>query len=386
MYNFDELAERRNTYSYKWDVCENELPMWVADMDFKVSLPIKNSILKRLDIMAYGYSNVPDEFFIAYKNFLKDMHNIDVNISDMIFSTGVVPSISSIVRSCSNIGDNVVVLSPVYNVFYNSIVNNHRIVKESNLLYENGSFKIDFTSLENIMKDPKTSLMIFCNPHNPTGNIWSREELLKVLELSKKYNVLVISDEIHADIMTPGVKYTSVLSLIEGYEKNVVMLYSASKCFNIAGLQASIAVAMDKDLRYKVWRGINTDECGENNFFCADAHISALNDSKDWLYEMNSYVYLNKQYAYNFIDNNIKELKVIKSDALYLIWVDISSLNIDAEVFCSELREFNGLYISSGNIFGKNGQYFVRINLATSKSNVIDGLNRLKEFVDFKKR
>ncbi len=385
MYNFDELAERRNTSSYKWDVLDNELPMWVADMDFKVATPIKNSILKRAEIMAYGYSNVPSEFYKAYKNFFKDVHNIDLKEEWMIFSTGVVPSISSIVRSTTSLGDNVLVLSPVYNIFYNSIINNHRNVKTSNLIYKDGSYSIDFNNVEEIMKDPKTTLMIFCNPHNPTGNIWTKEELEKILILAKKYNVLVISDEIHASIMTPGKNYNSMFS-IEGYEDNVVLLLSASKCFNIAGLQASIALARNKDLRYKVWRGINTDECGENNFFCAEAHISALNDSRDWLSEMNQYVYNNKKYAYDFIKNNIKELKIIESDALYLIWVDIKELNMDSDEFVNTLRKYNGLYISSGNIFGDNGKGFVRINLATSYKNVVDGFNRLKDFVDYLKK
>ncbi len=384
MYNFDELAQRRNTSSYKWDVLENELPMWVADMDFMVAKPIKDSILKRTEIMAYGYSNVPNEFYTAYKNFFKDIHNLELKEEWMIFSTGVVPSISSIVRSTTALGDNVVVLSPVYNIFYNSIINNHRNPSPCNLTYKDGKYSIDFSLLEKIMSDPKTTLMIFCNPHNPTGNIWTKEELENVLILAKKYDVLVISDEIHADIMAPGRKYNSMFS-IEGYDKNVLLLLSASKCFNIAGLQASIAVVKDKDLRYKVWRGINTDECGENNFFCAQAHISALNDSRDWLSLMNDYVYKNKKIAYNFIKNNINELKVIESDALYLIWVDISSLKIDSDEFVSKLREYNGLYISSGNIFGENGKGFVRINLATSLKNVVDGMNRLESFVKYLK-
>lgn len=377
MYNFDEIQERRNTSSLKWDVSPCELPMWVADMDFKVATPIKDAITSKAEIMAYGYSNVPDDYFIAYKKFFKDMHQLSLKTSWMIFSTGVVPSISSIVRSTTLVGDNVVLLSPVYNIFYNSIKNNHRNVLESHLIYYKEKYSIDWQDLEKKFADPKTKLLIFCNPHNPCGNVWSYEELQRILDLAIKYNVIIISDEIHCDIMTPGKSYTPFLK-VKGSEKNVIMLASASKSFNIAGLHASIAVVVDKDLRYTVWRGINTDECGENNFFCCEAHIAALNDSRDWLLEMNQYVYENKQYVIDFIEKNCPRLKVVKSDALYLLWIDISELNMDSDRFTIFLRKKTGLYISSGKAYGGNGANFVRINLATSKSNVEDACNRLK--------
>ncbi len=381
MYNFDEIQYRRNTSSLKWDVCQIELPMWVADMDFKVATPIKNAILDKAEIMAYGYSNIPEGYFEAYKNFFNDMHQLSLETSWMIFSTGVVPSISSIVRSKTEIGDNVVVLSPVYNIFYNSIRNNHRNVLESELIYDKEKYSIDWTDLEIKLSNPKTKLLIFCNPHNPCGNIWTYEELQRLEDLALKYNVIIISDEIHCDIMTPGKSYTPFLK-IKGSEKNVIMLASASKAFNIAGLHASIAVVVDKDLRYTVWRGINTDECGENNFFCCEAHTAALNDSRDWLLEMNKYIYENKRIITEFIEANCPRLKVIKSDALYLLWIDIKELNMDSDEFTIFLRKKTGLYISSGKAYGSNGQGFVRINLATSKANVIDACNRLKVCLD----
>lgn len=376
MYNFDDIAERRNTYSYKWDVEDDELPMWVADMDFKVASPIVKAIENRISIQAFGYSNVPDEYFTAYKNFYKDLHALDLKEEWMIFSTGVVPSISSIVRMLTKANDNVVVISPCYNVFYNSIINNGRNVSSCDLLYNDGSFKLDFECLEENLKKDNTSLLIFCNPHNPSGNIWTNEELKRVIDLCNKYDVYLISDEIHGDIISPGVKYNPIFG-VDADLSRVIMLASASKCYNLAGLQASIAVVKDKKLRFKVWRGINNDECGENNFFCADAHIAALNDSRDWLKEMNEYVYNNKKYLYSFIEKNMPLLKVIKSDALYLVWIDISKISDCSDNFCLNLRKNTGLYISSGRAYGSNGNGFVRINLATSLENVRDGCNRL---------
>lgn len=384
MYNFSEIAQRRNTDSYKWDVCACELPMWVADMDFKVADEIKESIIERAEIMAYGYSNVPDDFFEAYKNFFKDLHDLNLKTEWMIFSTGVVPSISSIVRSCTSIDDNVVVLSPVYNIFYNSIRNNHRNILVSDLIYKDYKYSIDWVDLESKLSDSKTSLLIFCNPHNPCGNIWSLDDLQRLVDMCKKHNVLIISDEIHCDITTPGVKYNPIFKT-KGYEDNVIMLASASKCYNLAGLQASVAIVADKDLRYKVYRGINNDECGENNFFCAHAHIKALNDCREWLKEMNEYVYKNKEYVVEFFKKNLSCLKIVESNSLYLMWIDIKNLNIDSDEFTIFLRKKTGLYVSSGKAYGDNGNGFIRINLATSLKNVVDACNRLKVAVELLK-
>jgi len=384
MYNFDLIAQRRNTDSYKWDVGPCELPMWVADMDFMVAPLITESIIKRANIKAYGYSNVPDSFYEAYRAFFLKRHNLSLKVEWMIFSTGVVPSISSIVRSTTSLGDNVLILSPVYNIFYNSIRNNHRNILVSDLVYKDYKYEIDWSDLELKMKDPKTTLMIFSNPHNPCGNIWTCDELQRLVDMAIKYNVIIISDEIHCDITTPGVSYNPMFNACGG-EKNVIMLASASKCYNLAGLHASIAVVRDKDLRYKVWRGINTDECGENNFFCANAHETALNDCISWLDEMNQYVYNNKKYLEEYLKNNLPCLKLIHSDALYLSWIDIKDLNMDSDEFTIFLRKKTGLYISSGKAYGDNGNGFVRINLATSLSNVKDACNRLKVAIDLLK-
>ena len=232
MYNFDDISDRYNTYSLKWDCDKNILPMWVADMDFKVLPEIKEAVIKRSNIESYGYSITPDEYFDAYKNFFLRNHDILHDKKDMIFSLGVVPSISSMVRSLTNIGDNVIILTPVYNIFFNSIRNNHRVILECPLDYNNYEYNINFVDLENKLKDDKTTLLIFCNPHNPIGKIWEYDDLKKLVDLCNKYNVTIISDEIHCDIATR--KYTPIYK-VEGSEKNTVVCLSETKCFNMAG-------------------------------------------------------------------------------------------------------------------------------------------------------
>ena len=383
MYNFDDISDRYNTYSLKWDCDKNILPMWVADMDFKVLPEIKEAIIKRSNIGSYGYSITPDEYFDAYKNFFLRNHDISYDKKDMIFSLGVVPSISSMVRSLTNIGDNVVILTPVYNIFFNSIRNNHRVILECPLDYENYEYNINFIDLENKLKDDKTTLLIFCNPHNPIGKIWEYDDLKKLVDLCNKYNVTIISDEIHCDIATR--KYTPIYK-VEGSEKNTFVCLSATKCFNMAGAQASIVVCKNRELYRKVNRGLNTDEVAEGNFFGYEMTIEALNKGDLWLKEMNQYVNNNFDYLYKFLDNNLKDVICIKREALYLAWLDVSKITKDTVKLVQFIKNKTGLWISDGDQYGKTGVGFIRINLATSLNNVKDGLNRFKKGIELFKK
>lgn len=383
MYDFDSENNRRNTNSTKWDVKENELPMRIADMDFKTCPAVINAIKKRVNIGSFGYSDIPDEYFEAYKKWFKKYHHVNYEVEDMVFSTGVVAAISSMVRKLTTVGEKVLVLSPVYNIFYNSIINNGRFVETSDLIYENYKYSIDFDNLEQKLKDPQVSLMIFCNPHNPVGKCFNKNELIKVASLAKKYNVLVISDEVHCEIMTNGVEYTPFLSVSEEAREIGIACHSLSKCFNIAGLQNACIVTKNKNLRYKIWRGINTDEVGEPNFFACDATIAALNKGRKWLIELNDYIYSNKKYFVDRVNSELKNIHVELTDATYLLWIDCTKIQKDSDVLVQELRNETGLILSSGSFYGKNGNGFLRINLATTKKNVVDGTNRFIEY--FKK-
>ncbi len=380
MYNFDKEVNRFNTNSYKWDVKENELPMWVADMDFEVAPFIKEALQKKLDENVYGYSYVTDEFYLSYKHWWKERYNVDLDTKWMVFSTGVVASLSSIVRKLTTIGENVLVQTPVYNCFFTSIKNSGRNVVENELIYQDGTYSIDFVDLENKLKDEQTTMMIVCNPHNPVGKIFSLEELSKMLELCHKYHVQMVVDEIHCDMTDPKLKYVPILSI--NNTSDVVVLLAPSKTFNIAGLHASIAVVKDDNLRHKVWRGINTDEVGEPNFFCQNAHIAAYTKGKEYVEELNQYIYDNKQLFIKYLKENLPHLIVTKSNATYLLWVNISYYKMDSETFCTKLREETGLFITPGIQYGQNGDNFFRINMATTKKNVLDACERLKKFLD----
>lgn len=383
-YDFDKATERRGTNSLKWDVKENELPMWIADMDFETAPAVKRAILKTAGLGIYGYSATPDEYFESIAAFFRKRYGAPFTADCMVYSSGIVAAISSMVRKLTTPGENVLVQAPVYNIFYNSIINNGRNVVSSDLVCENGSYHIDFDDLEKKLSDKQTSLMIVCNPHNPVGKIWDKKTLARIAELAKENGVTVISDEIHATFTVPGKKYTPFAKASKTAEEISISCVSASKAFNLAGLQSAALYIKNPTLRHKVWRGINTDEVGEPNIFAVSAVISAFTEGEEWLDELNEYLAENRRIAEEYVKENIPSLYVTPAEATYLCWVDISKVSTDSPSFCKELREKTGLFVNDGAEYGEPGRSFIRINLATQKKNVLDGLERLKSFVEEK--
>ncbi len=381
-YNFDKPTDRRNTNSLKWNVNENELPMWVADMDFETLPEVKAAVMKTAELGIYGYSDIPDDFFREIAEFWQRRYGFHIDTSSMVYSSGIVAAISSMVRKLTTPAENVLIQAPVYNIFYNSILNNGRNVLSSDLVYKDGEYSIDFADLEEKMKNPQTSLMILCNPHNPVGKIWDRETLRKIGHLAHKHSVTVISDEIHFSFTAPGKKYVPFASVDDICVDISVTCISASKCFNLAGLQSACIVAKNPTLRHRVYRGINTDEVGEPNIFSMNANIAAFRHGDEWIDELNEYIFANKRFACDYIRDNIPSIKAPFSEATYLLWADISALSDDSVAFCKDLREKTGLYISDGTEYGACAKSFVRINLATQRSNVERGMKLLKEYVD----
>ena len=378
MYDFDKLTDRFGTLSYKWDVKDGELPMWVADMDFEVAPPIRRAIVERAEHGIFGYTAIPDTFFEAVSSYWERRHGYRIPPEHMIYSNGVVAAISSIVRKLTTPAENVLIQAPVYNIFYNSIINNGRNVLSSDLVYDGGEYSIDFEDLEAKLALPQTSLMILCNPHNPVGRIWTKEELSKIGSLCHKYGVTVLSDEIHCDITAPGTDYVPFASVNEECRSISVTAVASSKTFNIAGLQSACIFAEDPVIRHKVYRGINTDEVGEPNAFAMTANIAAFTECDAWIDKMLEYVFDNKRIACDFINSEIKGMKASFSKATYLLWIDISGVAEDSVDFCARLRESTGLYLSDGKEYGECGKSFVRMNLATQRDRVLDGLKRLK--------
>lgn len=380
-YDFDKLTERRGTYSCKWEVPSGELPMWIADMDFETAPAVKRAVLDIAEGGIYGYSTMPDGFFSALSDFRKRRHGHSFLPGEAVFSTGVVAALSSLVRKLTTPAENVLIQAPVYNIFYNSILNNGRNVMSSDLVFDGKGYSIDFADLEAKLSDKQTSLMIVCNPHNPVGRIWTREELAKIGELCKKYGVTVISDEIHSDILRPGLSYTPFSEASEVCREISLSCVSAAKSFNLAGLQAAAVVAHNPTLRHKAYRALNTDECGEPNIFAMAANIAAFEKGDEWLDALVKYLFENRSYAEELISKSGTRLKCVHSDATYFLWVDVSHYTSDVSGFCRRLREKSGLYVSSGASYGGSGEGFVRINLATQRARVCDGIKRLIDYV-----
>ena len=378
-YDFDNAPDRRNTGSYKWNVAENELPMWVADMDFQTAPEIIEALKKRTAHGVFGYGIIPDEWYEAYISWWERRHNYKMKREWLVFCTGVVPAISSIVRKLTTPNENVVIMTPVYNIFFNSIINNGCRALESPLKYEDGKYLIDFEDLEKKLSDSETSLLILCNPQNPSGNIWSVEELLKIGKLCEKYGVTVISDEIHCDIVRPMCEYVPFQSVSETNRNISIACIAPTKAFNIAGMQTAAVCVPDRRLRHKVWRGLNTDEVAEPNSYAVCAASAAFNEGEEWLSELNAYLFKNRDYAEKYIKENIPKIKAVKSDSTYLLWLDVSEVSKDSERILKHIRKTTGLYITPGAEYGSAGEGFLRLNMACPLARLKDGLSRLKE-------
>ncbi len=383
MYDFDKLTNRYNTHSLKWDVIEeNELPMWVADMDFETAPEIIEDLHKRVDHGIFGYNIDDEDYFKAIQSWWYDEHHFKIEREWMMFCTGVVPAISSIVRRVTQVGENVVILSPTYNIFYNSIINNGRHILSSDLIYDGQEYSIDYADLEKKLSHPETTLLIFCNPQNPIGKIWDKETLENIGQLCKKHHVIVLSDEIHCDIVRPGMEYIPFASVNETNRDISITCVAPTKCFNIAGLQSSCIIVANEPLRHKVNRGINTDEVAEGNTFAQIAGISAFTKGKQWLKELNCYIQKNKDYATQYIQKELPLLYVIPSDATYLLWIDCSKYCDNTDILCEFIRKETGLFIIPGEEYGDNGKTFVRVNVACPMSRLQDGMQRLKTGLD----
>lgn len=378
-YDFDTEVDRRGTYSLKWDVSEGELPMWVADMDFPAAPEIREAIEKRAAHGVFGYSVVPEEWYEAYCGWWKERHHFQMEKEWLVFCTGVIPAISSIVRKLTTPGENVVVQTPVYNIFFNSIRNNGRNVLENPLHYDAEGYTIDFEDLERKLKDLQTTLMLLCNPQNPGGRIWSREELEKIGELCFAHHVIVVADEIHCDLTMPGHAYIPFASVSEKCRQNSITCMAPTKTFNLAGLQSAAVMVPDPVLRHKVWRGLNTDEVAEPNAFAVAGAVAAYTRGAAWLDALWEYLAANKALADAYIKKELPQIRLVSSDATYLLWLDCSRLTEDSARLADFLREKTGLYLSSGMQYGRGGETFLRMNIACPRRCVEEGLVRLKK-------
>lgn len=376
-YDFKTVVNRRHTDSVKWNVQDNELPMSIADMDFKTAPEIILAMQEKIKLGAFGYEEVGEDYFNAVSNWYQLEHGVNANPKWMIFATGVVPAISSIVRRVSHIGDNVLVQEPVYNIFYNSIENNGRHVLSSDLRYHDGKYEIDWQDLEKKLANPLTTLMLFCNPHNPTGIVWTRSEVEQIASLCQKYDVVLLSDEIHGDLVRDNVKYAPAFSVTKELRNNVISLVSPSKTFNVAALHAATVIIPNENLRNIVNRGLNSDELAEPNLLAIPVTIAAYTEGCNWLHSLLNIIDDNFTYAEREINKNLETVKIVSGSATYLMWLDVSKISKDSKKLADYIRKETGLIVSPGSIYRGNGSQFLRLNLASPLPMVEDGIKRL---------
>lgn len=380
-FDFDRIVDRRGTAALKWDIRENELPMWVADMEFETAPAVKEAIAERVSHGVFGYSIVPDEWYDAYISWWESRHHFRMEREGLIFCTGVIPALSSAVRKLTTPGENVLLMTPVYNTFFNSILNNGRNALESPLKLDGTTYAIDWEDLEKKLSNPQTTLLFLCNPHNPIGKIWERETLERIGVLAAKYGVVVIADEIHCDLCDPGKEYVPFASVSDVCRENSITCIAPSKTFNIAGLQSAAVYAGNPFLRHKIWRALNTDEVAEGNAFAVTAAVAAFTKGGEWLDALRAYLFENKQYVASQIKGRLPALTLIPSEATYLLWIDCRALPKGGADFAHFLRKETGLFLSAGRIYGKEGIGFVRMNIACPREMIREGMDRLYEGV-----
>lgn len=379
-YDFDELVPRRGTNSYKWDTVKDEdvLPMWVADMDFRTAPAIVGALQKRVEHGIFGYTKVPSAYYEAVINWFRRRHAWLIEKEWIVYTTGVVPAISAIVKALTVPGDRVLVQTPVYNCFFSSIRNNGCEAVANPLIYANGTYRIDYDDLERKAADPKVKLLLLCNPHNPVGRVWTRQELRRIGEICIRNRVLVVADEIHCELVFSGHVYIPFASISEDFREHSVTCISPSKAFNLAGLQIANIVAADTDVRMKIDKAININEVCDVNPFGVEALIAAYNRGEDWLEELKHYLSVNYNYLRAYFDEYLPEFPVVMLEGTYLVWVDCRGVGLSSREIADILLGKEKVWVNPGSLYGEAGEGFIRLNIACPRKKLIEGLNRLE--------
>ena len=377
-YDFDKQVTRRHSGSYKWDSASGDdvLPLWVADMDFETAPAVIEALQRRVSHGVFGYELVPDAYYEALTSWFERRHGWTICCDDVICVPGVVPAISAIIKALTRPGDGVIVQTPAYNCFFSSVRNNGCRLMENKLRRvdtEDGGFvsEIDFENLEALAADPRTPVMILCNPHNPTGRVWTRAELERVADICRRHNVTVISDEIHCELTMPGIEYVPYATVDAG----AVVCCSPSKAFNIAGLQIANIVVGDADMRYHIDRAVNDNEVCDVNPMGVEALIAAYNDGEQWLDALREYLHENYRCLRGFFRDNFPAMRVANLEATYLAWIDISSLGMSSREVEKVLLERGKVWVNAGDMYGDDS--YIRINMACPRTVLLEGLRRI---------
>ena len=382
MYDFDQLLNRRGSHSVKWDEPEQEgvIPMWVADMDFHAAPAIQEALRKRVEHGVFGYTLVPDAYYDAIVNWFGRYHHWTIDRQDIIYTTGVVPAISCAIQALTMGGENVLIQTPVYNCFFSSIRNSGSNIVENPLKRQGDTYVIDFDDFERKCADEKTTAFLLCNPHNPAGRVWTKEELTRMNDICMRHHVRVIADEIHCELLMPGYTFTPFASISEACRDNSVTLNSPSKSFNIAGLQIANIICHDPAMRRRINRQVNINEVCDVNPFGVEALMAAYNDSRDWLVALNDYLWENYQALCGFCEEQLPQWKVLKLEGTYLPWVDITATGMTSDALADLLLREAKVMVNSGTMYGaQTGEGYIRLNIACPRVRMLEGLERIKK-------
>lgn len=381
-YDFDKTIDRRATNSYKWDsATEGVLPMWVADMDFRTAPAIIDALQKRVAHGIFGYTRVPDAYYDAVTSWFSRRHGWDIDREWIIYTSGVVPAVSAVIKALTVPGDKVIVQTPVYNCFFSSIRNNGCEIVSNPLRRTADTYEMDFAALERCAADPRAKVMLLCNPHNPAGRVWTPDELTRLGNICLRNGVTVVSDEIHCELVYQGVKYTPFASLSDAFLHRSVTCVSPSKAFNIAGLQIANIVAFDNDMRSRIDKAININEVCDVNPFGVAATIAAYNEGEEWLNQLVDYLHGNYEAMAEFCRRELPEFPITRLEGTYLVWMDCSSLGMPSDALEHALLDDARLWLNAGTMYGAEGEGYIRWNIACPRSVMLDGLNRFLNFV-----
>lgn len=384
-FHFDEPIDRRGTSCVKWDESPSAdvIPMWVADMDFPVAPAIHEAIKKRAEHSIFGYTIVEEDYYEAVISWFHRRHQWTIQREEILYTTGVIPAMSCAIKALTMPGEKVLILSPDYNCFFSSIRNNGCEVSETILVKDGASFVVDWEDFEQRCADEKTTVFLLCNPHNPTGRVWSKEELERMNTICMKYGVKVISDEIHGELIMPGYLFQPFATVNDACCQNSVILNSPSKSFNIAGLQTANIICSQPEWRRRIDRAINIHEVCDLNPFGPVALKAAYNESEEWIDELNQYLWDNYQALCQFFEKELPLCKVTQLEGTYLVWLDVTRYSNDVEKLCDDLLTRGKVWVNPGTMYGaESGKGYIRINIACPRSRMMEGLERIKETIN----
>lgn len=376
-YNFDELTDRHHTGSYKWDdsTPADVIPLWVADMDFRTAPAVQKAVCNRAASGIYGYVSVPDSYYQALHDWFENRHGWRINTDMVIYTSGVVPALSAIIKALVQPGEKVILQTPAYNCFFSCVRNNKAVIVENPLIRINKSdgftYEINFKHLEELCSDPHVKILILCNPQNPTGRVWTRKELEQIRDICRLHNVRVISDEIHCELIHPGFEYIPYATI----DDQAIVCCSPSKAFNTAGLQIANIICPDAEVRAKVDRAINDNEVCDVNPFGVAALEAAYTQGADWLDNLNQYLWENYCLLRDMFTTELPQFPICNSESTYLAWLDISSCGLTADELSARLLNDGRVRVSPGSIYA--GEGYIRINYATPRARLKEGLHRI---------